>query len=462
MKRNLRFYIALFASKATYRVMRILRKQATNVPGMVAVRICPNFLEKIKKPEKIIGITGTNGKTTVSNMIEDVLDKCGYIYTCNRMGGNIENGIVSMLIRNSSFLGKPKNDLAVFEIDERSAPILFPYMNLHTLVCTNLFRDSYGRNAHTEYIAGLLENSISDETKLILCGDDLITSSLKKNNERLFFGIQKQDNETNESKNIVCDIRTCPVCGETLAWDFIRYHHIGQASCPACGFSNPPLDFVITEINKEDNSFNLLYNGETHKYPIVNSNLINIYNSLAAVSMLLDFGIKPETIAEKMSDVKINKLRYDEDKVGETEIVMHLAKGKNPVACSRAFENAKNHPGNKAVFLYIDDYYDATYSVENIAWFYDADFEFLNDDSISQLIISGARHHDIYVRMLIAGVPKEKMIHYEKPEDAIMHLNPSYIDCLFLIYDLFNLSAANRVKELAKEIILNKSKETEQ
>lgn len=459
MKQSLRFYFALFASKATYRIMRILGKQATNVPGMVAIKLCPSFLSQIKKPDKIIGITGTNGKTTVSNMVEDVLDKCGYVYTCNRMGGNIQTGIVSMLIRNSSFFGKPKNDLAVFEIDERSAPILFPHMKLSTLVCTNLFRDSYGRNAHTEYIASLLENSISDETKLILCGDDLIASSLKKDNEHLFFGIQKQENETPESKNIVCDIRTCPVCGETLEWDFIRYHHIGQAKCPACGFANPTLDFTITEINKEENYFTLIHNGESSNYPIVNSNLINIYNSLAAVSLLLDFGIKPEVIAEKMADIKINKLRYDEEKVGDTEIVMHLAKGKNPVACSRAFENAKNHPGNKAVFLYIDDYYDATYSVENIAWFYDADFEFLGDESISQIIISGARHHDIFVRMLIAGVPKEKMVHCEKPEDAILNLNANNLDCLFLIYDLFNLSAANRVKELATEIIKKDKKE---
>lgn len=30
----------------------------------------------------MIGITGTNGKTTVSNLVEDVLAQCGYDFTC--------------------------------------------------------------------------------------------------------------------------------------------------------------------------------------------------------------------------------------------------------------------------------------------------------------------------------------------------------------------------------------------
>ena len=42
-------------------------------PGKFALTICPDFMGRIEKPKTIIGVTGTNGKTTVCNMIEDIL-----------------------------------------------------------------------------------------------------------------------------------------------------------------------------------------------------------------------------------------------------------------------------------------------------------------------------------------------------------------------------------------------------
>ncbi len=116
-------------------------------------------------------------------------------------------------------------------------------------------------------------------------------------------------------------------------------------------------------------------------------------------------------------------------------------------------------PAKKAVFLYIDDVHDAMNSVENIAWYYDTDFEFLNDDNIGQIMISGVRHHDVYVRLLIAGVPKEKMTHCEVPETAIEEYRPAESETIFIIYDLFNLEIIDRVEKRAEEIIINAQKE---
>ncbi len=353
MKRNFRFYLAFYVAKITYHFMRLLGKQATTIPGLLAFDICPDFLGRIKRPEKVIGITGTNGKTTVSNMVEDVLDDCGYIYTCNREGSNVKTGLISALVGNATFFGKPKRNLAVFEMDERSAPILLPYLKPDILLCTNLFRDSFKRNAHTEFIFSLINTSITDNTQLILNGDDLISCGLKESNNRLFFGIPRQEGETAAMKNIVCDMRSCPKCGETLAWDFIRYHHIGQAHCPACGYANPPLDFVLTDIDKQNHRLTITYQNEVMDFPIINDTLINLYNSLAAISLLLTMKVPSAKIAAAMAKMKISKSRYDEKVVGGKNIIMHLAKGKNPIAWSRAFENAKPFSGKKScLFIY--------------------------------------------------------------------------------------------------------------
>ena len=122
MKRSLRFYLALFFAKGTARVMKLVGRKGTSMPGSWAIILCPDFLGRMPRPKTIIGITGTNGKTTVSNLVEDVLTQCGYDFVCNRAGTNVATGVASSLIANSTLFGKPKKDLAVFELDERSSP----------------------------------------------------------------------------------------------------------------------------------------------------------------------------------------------------------------------------------------------------------------------------------------------------------------------------------------------------
>ena len=48
---------------------------------------------------------------------------------------------------------RPEYDLAILEIDERSAPRIYPYVKPEHIVITNLFRDSIMRHAHPGYIA---------------------------------------------------------------------------------------------------------------------------------------------------------------------------------------------------------------------------------------------------------------------------------------------------------------------
>lgn len=449
---KLRFYFALLFARGTALVLKLIGRKGTSMPGSWAIILCPDFLDRMPKPKTVLGITGTNGKTTVSNMVEDVLENLGYDFVCNRSGTNVQTGVASSLIAQSHFWGKPKKDLAVFELDERSAPRILPYINPDILLCTNIFRDSYKRNAHMEFILDILNSYIPDSTKLILNGDDLLCSRLKPENKRVYYGIEKLDGETAEKKNIVMDIRTCPVCEHELKWEFIRYHHMGRAYCEHCGFKSPKLDYKVRSINAEAHSMTVEYAGKTTQISLANTNLINIYNSLSAVAFLKEFGIDEATIAEQMEKLQINETRYLEEEIGGKKVILHLAKGQNPVACSRVFENVHDYKGKKSVILFLDDYFDAKNSVENVSWYFDTDFEFLNSPDITQIIAAGARHWDVYLRLLMAGVPADRIIHIREYDEAANQIDPQLSDSTFILYDVYTIGLAEQTMQNVKKV----------
>lgn len=453
MKRNLRFFFALFFAKGTALVLKLIGRKGTSMPGSWAIILCPDFLGRMPRPKTVIGITGTNGKTTVANMVEDVLSHCGYDFVCNRSGTNVNTGVASSLIANSTFFGKPKKDLAIFELDERSSPKILPYLKPDLLLCTNIFRDSYKRNAHMEFIVDILQQYIPESTRLVLNADDLLCAGLKPRNRRSFFSIEKQPGETAQCRNIVQDVRVCPQCGAALSWDFIRYHHIGRASCPQCGFCSPSAGYRVTKIHGDKNTMAVSCQGQELEFPMLNSSTINIYNSLSAIALLSEFGLPPEKIASAMEKLSISETRYKEEEAGGKKVILHLAKGQNPIACSRAFENIRDYPGKKAVILFLDDYFDAAHSVENISWYYDTDFEFLNNPDIPQIIAAGARHWDVCLRLLMAGISPEKIAHTAENHKAAELVSKEGIDAVFILYDVYTIGLANQVKDQTKALL---------
>lgn len=451
-KRNLRFYFALWFAKGTAMVLKMIGRKGTSMPGSWAIILCPDFIDRIEKPEKIFAVTGTNGKTTVANMVEDILDGRNEVFLCNREGSNVPTGIASALIANSTFFGKPKKKTAIFEVDERSSPRIYPYMHPDVITVTNIFRDSYKRNAHTEYICNILNSNIPDSTKLILNGDDPKCSSLKKNNDRVYFGIDRLDFEKEDAKNIVRDGCTCPNCSTELTYDFIRYHQVGKAHCENCGYTTPDPEYRVLSADREKGILHTLIKGEKVDLKLLDENAINMYNQISAAAILSEMGLSGKEIAEGFSKLKISESRLAKTEVNGKTIIRHLAKGQNPIACSRAMENAKNLAGDKCLLLFLDDHFDAMNSVENIAWIYDTDFEFLTDPSIKQILVGGARHWDVYLRLLMAGVPEEKIVHTEDNMEVIDHADMKNCDTFVIFYDVYTIGLAEDAQKKIEEL----------
>lgn len=452
----LRFYIAFYAAKLTRLLLNICRRNGTQVPGKVALVICPDFLKYIAKPEKIIAITGTNGKTTVSNLLDDSLEKAGMKVINNRLGGNILSGICVSFLMGTGFTNKSKADIAVIEMDERSSLKVLPNMKPTYLLCTNLFRDSIRRNAHPEFIFDIINKAIPEDTKLILNADDLISSQLgTEKNEKTYFSIDKLSTDLTESINIINDVRICPKCSSKLKYNYVRYHHIGNAYCPNCNFKSPDSDYRITKVDYENKLIEVEANGNKSSYKMLSDSIFNLYNMIAVITALDKLGIEKDKVKEIIDNEQIAETRYKKEEINGIKIIKHLAKGQNPIACSCVFDYIKKEPGKKEIVLLIYDYFDAKETSESIIWLYDCDFEFLNDDSIDKIVIGGPRCEDFYLRLLIAGVPKEKLVYFNDTNEIVDGLSLEKGKDVYVLYDVYTDKVANDVCNKIKDKIVN-------
>jgi UDP-N-acetylmuramyl tripeptide synthase len=446
----------MLSGKFLISFMRAIGKNGTHFPGTIALAICPDLLYRLRRPATVIAVTGTNGKTTVSNMILQGLTDFEYDVTNNKFGGNIDKGITTALIDGSALSGKPKRTVAVLEVDERSAGRIFPALKPDFIVCTNLSRDSFKRNAHTEFIASILTQHIPENSKLILNGDCLIASHIAPNSEnRVYFGVGWGNGEATVTDNIIKDIVYCPECDSKLDYEFVRYNHIGRAVCTKCDYGSPELDTRV--VDRSDGYVTMQTKDGFEKYKLVGKNITDLYNMTAAITFLRTFGIPYDEVQKSFEKQKIVETRFKYEKVGEKEIFVTLAKGQNPVACSRGCDFVRRAEGeSKCVIIILDDVFDAKDSSENTAWLHEIDFEFLNQPEIKQVVVGGKRCADFMVRFLLAGIPKEKITACDSEAETVDLIDTS-IEKFFVLYDLFNTANLKLVTDGLKERLLNPS-----
>ena len=436
---KLRYRLGLYGGKAARLGLKLLKRQGTYLPGVISAKLDPNYLKNIPKPNRMIAITGTNGKTTTSNLILDILSAKDPNIANNNFGSNTGAGIITTMTDNLTLAGKKKSELATLELDERWLPKVFRQVHPELLIVTNLYQDSYKRNAHTDFIKDVINGGLPQSTKLILNGDDLISAQIGEANERVFFSIAPLEGEVERRDSRLKDIRYCPKCHTELEWDFVRYHHIGQAHCPACGFKNPEAKYIVRTVDYEQKKLFVEEAGQLLELPLILGTTEAIYNQLAAYSALREFGLSHQELKEAMANLGIVSSRYTATKASNRNIYLSVAKRYNPIANSRAFDMVKKHPGDKILIMGNDDNDPSRYH-ENIAWFYDADFEYLKDPSIKQVVFHSWRFNDLMVRALMAGVPEEKIHALDDYKQVASLIDLKGTGDIFILHDIQDAS----------------------
>lgn len=448
---KLRFYAALWAAKLSIPALKITHHQGTDFPGVVAQKLCPDFLKYMGRPKTIIAVTGTNGKTTVSNILTDILEADGHKVMGNRAGANIITGVSTAYIKACNAFGKIKGyDYAVLEVDERSSPRVYPYVTPDYAVVTNLFQDSIMRNAHPYYIAELITRYLPKTTKMVLNADELISGSVCPDNQRVYFGLGKLDSDVTECKNLLNDMQICPKCAGKLRYEYRRYHHVGKFVCQDCGFKSPESKYLAEHVDFEKGTMDVREAGKDYPYSLITDSIFNVYNMVTVSAILRELGMPHEKIARLMAKSRVPSTRHNEETVGGINLIQQMSKENNSMAGSRAFDYISGRPGQKEMLFMMNSLSDTGAWSENTAWLFDTDFEFLRKDDIRKIIFTGPRILEYKLRALMAGIDEDRIVCVEDENQAPDKLSYAPGVDIYLLYGTDSLNQAAKVYEKIK------------
>ena len=434
-----RVLLTIWIVKLSVLVLRVFGQAHTHLPGIIAHAVHPGIIGAVRRPARVVVVTGTNGKTTVANLLAEALAAEGLRVASNRTGSNIAAGVAATLIAAVSWAGKPRADIAVIEMDERSAALVLPGLDPDVMVCMNLTRDSIKRNAHPAYISWILSSALAERTSLVLNADDLIAASLgSEANPRVFFSVDRLPSDGDRPHGAAVDVAICPECDHRLDWHYWRYNHIGKVHCPACGFSSPEAVYRVLRVNAADETITLELDGERRQAHLMNDNIVSIYNEIAVAATLDRLGVARDRIVAAFDSLQPPATRFAEESIGETRLVRLLTKGLVGVACSRAFEQLSTYRGRKAVVLNIDEVSERSTDVENVAWTYDADYSYLADGTLDSIVVGGVRRHDQALRLAIAGVDPSRIVTVESETDTANMIELDGAVAVFNLHSVHN------------------------
>jgi UDP-N-acetylmuramyl tripeptide synthase len=411
----LRTIIAIAAAKIIINISRRFGNQGTVLAGRVARWLDPGILKKLaaRVTGEVIIITGTNGKTTTSNMIAQILGANGNSVVHNQAGANMLNGITTAFIAASSLKASRHWDYALLETDEANVAPLLNEVNAGQLLITNFFRDQLDRYGELDRTIRLISEGVRGrDIRLWLNADDPLMSALPRDTglpcSYYGFAATAYDHEAQQDSR---EGRYCMLCGEEIEYRRFHFAQLGAYRCPHCGNSNPAPDYlgsdlqlgheIVMKVN--DIEVNSPYQG-----------FYNAYNILAAVAITKGMGIADAVIKEAIARFQPQAGRMERFTVGIKEATLILVK--NPTGFDQSLQALLNDRRPKNLFLALND---NAADGRDISWIWDAELEPLSsaEAELCMLVCSGLRSGDMAVRLKYAGVATD-LIQIESDLDS--------------------------------------------
>lgn len=420
MKLKTRF--ALFICKFTNAMLRKLGRGGTNLPGKLALKIDKDILGTLSAGVHVTVVTGTNGKTTTSRMIEQSFADAGLKYFANKSGANLLTGIITIFARHCSFSGKCGYSHALIECDEAAFRTASKYLPVECLVVNNIFRDQLDRFGEITHTLNSIRTGIANIPNATLClnADCSLTASLSEDdipNPILWFGVNTPIYEKAAAE--LSDAPYCIHCKTEYQYDYITYGHLGGFHCPNCGYKrqNPDIAVVkIIEAGSDSSDIQLSIFGKMYDVHVNLPGGYNIYNAAAAAAVSHVVGISEDIAVSALANFECGFGRAEKFMLGASAARMMLVK--NPAGFNQVINLiAHDEKQYKLVFLLNDRFADGT----DISWIWDVDFEILAEkqQQFTKILISGIRADDMALRLKYAGFDADNLQIIQEYKDLL-------------------------------------------
>ena len=455
----LRFYFALWVSKLAMWVLKLRGSTEDDRPGLLANKICPDFLAKIAKPPLVITVTGTNGKSTTTALLNNKLVAEGKKVSFNEWGANMNAGYAVNLMRCVNIFNKPVYDVSILEADERLLDTTMGMIKPNYILVTNICKDSLRRNGHPEFIFDIINRTfeeLGDHTTAILNANDPISSQLAPHSRRVYYGMT--DIGANPFENRGKDIAVCPKCGSLIKYHYRIYRHIGDFYCPDCDFKTPQAKYYVSACDLKNRKMTIVEDGEATEYPLISDAVYNVYNVLSCIAVLRELGEPKQEIADFMKTQQVTKIRETCVEYNGIKYYTYGTKSQNVSAASTVFEYMAKEPSDKDLVFLLDEMQDVNHPTETLTWLYETDYEFLNSPNIKRIIVGGHMFLNHKLRLLLAGVPEDRIVCIENEADIPKYVERTGIQKVYVLFEIDFVSKAFHMRDA----IVEKCKEEDQ
>ncbi|QJS97955.1 DUF1727 domain-containing protein [Dolosigranulum pigrum] len=381
---TLKSTIATSTAKLAKMGLNATKRSGSSLPGKLAQRIDPEIISHLTDDKQVILVTGTNGKTTTTALLSEML-RTEFDVVTNDSGANMEQGLITSLI----LKGQDK-DIAVLETDEVYVRKLSPQLTIDYLVITNVFDDQVDRLGSKEQTLQTILAGVKHQpqAKLVLNGDLELMHEIDIENHQLFFGKD---------------------------------------------FANA--NYKLHDVSIGLNQSQLKINDTALTAPF--SGMYNMYNVAAAYAVAKELGISDEHIAQALRNFKRIEGRQEVIHIAGKDVVFNLVK--NTAGFNATLDVIKLDSRQKACVLAFNN---KPADGEDMSWLDEADFEQLANMSVTRTYYGGMYQKPLGERARRAGF--DELIEFNSPEELLGYIKCEENDVVHIVanytalYDIRN------------------------